>query len=86
MHLLGVLWKLECLDVAFVSLDDGIDTQTAVATRAQGKGSIGAQLSDLSGVYTFGTQLVLVDALAPVDNRTAGQPDAHHADRMQGDL
>jgi DNA invertase Pin-like site-specific DNA recombinase len=29
VHLLGVLGELESLDVAFVSLDDGIDTQTA---------------------------------------------------------
>jgi DNA invertase Pin-like site-specific DNA recombinase len=29
LHLLGVLGELESLDVAFVSLDDGIDTQTA---------------------------------------------------------
>jgi DNA invertase Pin-like site-specific DNA recombinase len=29
VHLLGVLGELECLEVAFVSLDDGIDTQTA---------------------------------------------------------
>lgn len=28
-HLLGVLGELESLDVAFISLDDGIDTQTA---------------------------------------------------------
>ena len=28
-HLLGVLGKLESLNVAFVSLDDGVDTQTA---------------------------------------------------------
>jgi len=29
VHLLGVLGELDCLDVAFISLDDGIDTQTA---------------------------------------------------------
>ena len=29
VHLLGVLGELESLDVVFVSLDDGIDTQTA---------------------------------------------------------
>jgi DNA invertase Pin-like site-specific DNA recombinase len=29
VHLPGVLGELESLDVAFVSLDDGIDTQTA---------------------------------------------------------